>query len=343
VGGGQLDPDVVVVGGGPAGSATAIACAERGLRVRLCEREAGAGERPGETLHPGVEPLLAQLGVAGRLADVVGARHPGIWVDWGGRRRFEPFGADADGPWRGFQVSRVAFDALLLARARELGVVIDRPRAVVGVHVEGGRVTGVATRAGSISARMVVDATGRSHWLARTLRIARTPCSPRLVARYGYATGARPALDEAPALVGDGTGWLWAAMVRPGVYQWTRVTVDAPAPPADWLPEVLRGLTSLGPSRGADVTWRIAAEVARLGWFMVGEAASVLDPTASHGILKALLSGLAAGHLIAAVLDDRLAEAEADAAYQDWLAGWFATDAARLARFYRELGIAGFG
>jgi hypothetical protein len=162
------------------------------------------------------------------------------------------------------------------------------------------------------------------------------------VARYGYVTGALPERDDAPALVGDATGWLWTAMVRPSVYQWTRVTVASGPVAADWLPEELGGMEPLGPSRGADVTWRLAARAAGPGWFMIGEAACVLDPTASHGILKALMSGMAAGHLIAAVLNGKLAEAEAAAGYHDWLSGWFNSDAERLSGFYRELGIAGF-
>jgi len=112
-----VDADVVVVGGGPAGSAAAIACAARGLSVVLCERERPGRERPGETLHPGIEPLFEQLGIADRLAQVVGARHAGIWIEWGGPRRFEAFGGDASGQWSGFQVWRADFDALLLARA----------------------------------------------------------------------------------------------------------------------------------------------------------------------------------------------------------------------------------
>ena len=66
----HVDADVVVVGGGPAGAATAIYCAVRNLRVILLEREVSARERPGETLHPGAEPLLAQLGFADRLPAV---------------------------------------------------------------------------------------------------------------------------------------------------------------------------------------------------------------------------------------------------------------------------------
>jgi len=59
-------------------------------------------------------------------------------------------------------------------------------------------------------------------------------------------------------------------------------------------------------------------------------------------VLKAILAGVTAGHLIAAVLAGRAPPRATAAAYGDWLAGWFATDAARLRQFYRELGAAGF-
>ena len=43
-------------------------------------------------------------------------------------------------------------------------------------------------------------------------------------------------------------------------------------------------------------TWRMAERMAGAGWFIVGDAAATLDPTSSHGVLKALLSGMTAGH-----------------------------------------------
>ena len=340
---GRIDTDVIVVGGGPAGGAAAIVCAEQRLRVHLFEREAFARERVGETFHPGIEPVLAQLGVAGELSKVVGARHEGVWVDWGGARRFEAYGTDAAGPWRGFQVSRVAFDRMLLARAGALGAKVMQP---CGVHTlrggEGGSFA-VETDGGPISTRVIIDASGPARWLGRGLGVGQFQRSPRLVARYGYAAGRCPARDKAPLLVGDGAGWLWTALVRPDVYQWTRVAVRGRGPGADWIPEELRGLTPLGRSRGADVTWRIAGDVARPGWFMAGDAAASLDPTSSHGVLKALLSGMAAGRLAAAVLRGRIAGADACAVYRDWLEGWFAHDAGQLAHHYQRLGIAEFG
>ncbi len=337
----SVDADVVVVGGGPAGSAAAIACATRGLRVVLCERERPGRDRPGETLHPGIEPLLRQLGIADRLAQAVGARHAGIWVEWGGPRRFEAYGGDACGPWSGVQAWRADFDALLLRRAAEVGVEVRQPCAVTGALMREGTPRGLTTTAGTIAARMLVDASGAARWLGRALNVASPARSPRLIARYGYMEGSCPACDDAPSLVGDASGWTWTARVRPKVYQWTRISFDARSR-SDWVPHQLRGLTPCARARGADVTWRIAAEVAGSGWFMVGDAASMLDPTSSHGVLKAIMSGMAAGHLSAAVLDGKTPAQATAAAYREWLTGWFSADAARLAEFYRSLGAAAF-
>jgi flavin-dependent dehydrogenase len=341
------DTDVAIIGGGPAGSAAAIACAARGLRVRLFERTpaggAGAG-KPGETLHPGIEPLLAQLGIgAARLDGVVGARHEGVWVDWNGRRRYEAFGADAQGPWRGFQVRREAFDAMLLERAAEAGAVVRLGCGVSTLLMKDGAVAGLETADGPVAARVVIDASGRWQWLCRQLGIARPPRSPRLIARYGYREGACPQRDAAPQMQGDSAGWQWTAMVRPGVYQWTRVLLDDSAPEDGWVPDELRGLTPIGAPRGADVTWRIAAQTAMPGWYLVGDAAAVLDPTSSHGVLKAMMSSMAAAHLIAAVAAGAVGAESAAKDYHSWLAGWFNDDMRKLARFYAELGMTGFG
>lgn len=329
--------DVAIVGGGPAGAAAAISCAMRGLQVALFEREAAGWERPGETLHPGIEPLLEQLGVGSALTRVTGARHPGIWIEWNGPRRFQAFGADNHGPWHGFQVNRAEFDALLLARAQALGVAVHQKIAVRSPLIDDGAVCGVRTNAGPVLARMVIDTSGRSRWLARALGIESRQHSPRLVARYGYAQGRCPERDEAPLLIGSANGWTWTAKVRPNTYQWTHVALDGKRPARGWMPEEFQGLAPLGRARGADVTWRLAMQSAGPGWFMAGDAAALLDPSSSNGVLKALMSGMTAAHLAAAVIRQKAPPVETAHVYQDWLGGWFAADAAKLGGFYREL------
>ena len=60
------------------------------------------------------------------------------------------------------------------------------------------------------------------------------------------------------------------------------------------------------------------------------------------GVLKALISGVSAGHVIAAVIGNKAPPEAARTVYRDWLAGWFSTDASRLKGFYRGPGAAAF-
>ena len=337
----RINADVVVVGGGPAGAAAASASAMRGLRVALCERSRPGRDRPGDTLHPGIEPILRQLGIGDELASVVGARHHGVWIQWNGPPRFQPFGADQDGAWLGYQVRPADFDMMLVDRARAAGVHVLQPCTVTGCLGNEEHPAGVMTSDGPITARIVIDATGTTRWLSRARSVRNPPRSPKLFARYGYATGECPGREEAPALVGDASGWTWTARVGPGLYQWTRVDFSGPTD-ATWWPDEFRGLTPRGRSHGADVTWRLAAPAAGPGWFLIGDAAATLDPTSSHGVQRAIMSGMMAAHLAAPVLRGDIPAAEAAIAYTDWLSGWFETDAARLSAFYRDLGAPGF-
>src|SRR5689334_10259420 len=163
--------DVVVVGGGPAGSAAALWCVRQGLRVVLLEREQFPRHRPGETLPPGVEPIFAQLGVADAIRAAGFIRHAGTWVTWSGPRRFDAFGADDNGPWLGFQAPREALDPMLLQAAAEAGATVRQPCHALHPLHEDGRVVGVASADGPIRASWLIDAAGGGHWLARRLGI----------------------------------------------------------------------------------------------------------------------------------------------------------------------------
>lgn len=335
----DLEPgaaDLVVVGGGPAGTATAITARAHGLRVVLLEREATATERPGESAHPGVEPLLAKLGV---LDDVLAAgfvRHEGHWAAWGGPSRFVPFGRDARGPWRGFQLWRPVFDNLLLESARRTGTRVLRPCPDVTPMVEHRRVTGVQWQGGAVRARFVVDATGRRRWLAKALRL---PCdreSRRLIAWFGYARGSCPPRDAAPAISANPSGWTWTARVWPGVYQWVRLVLDESRLDPSWRPPEFAGLVAPRRALGADVSWTRVRPAAGAGYFLAGDAAAVLDPASSHGVLAALMSGMAVAHAAAAVVRGA-SPRRAAKAYDAWTRARFLREVAELSRAYAAL------
>jgi flavin-dependent dehydrogenase len=337
----MYETDVLVLGAGPAGTAAAISCAQAGLGVVLIERAVFPRHRPGESLHPGIEPLLRQMGVWIEFAARDWLRYAGHRVQRAGISRFEAFGSDRSGPWSGFQVERGEFDLLLLRQAERLGVTVRLPcRPLIPIPAQG-RVGGVQLpEQGPLRARFTIDATGSARWLARRLGLLYTAHSPVLRARYGYAAGSCPARDDAPLWAADATGWIWTARVQPGLYHWTRLWFDQEAARAvapDWLPEELRGLTPQGRSRGVDATWRIADAPAGPGYFLVGDASALLDPASSHGVLKAIMSGMLAAHAISRVIHDDVAEAEAYRAYNLWMQRSFGVDAAKLAAVYAEL------
>lgn len=331
-----LTTDVAVVGAGPAGASAAIAAAERGVRVLLCELRSFPRERVGETLHPGAEVVLERLGVGDRVRAAGFLRHDGIWVGDGESQRFQPYGSDARGPWRGFQAWRADLDHILLEHACELGSDCLQPSRALEPRLRDGRVSGLSTSSGEVRARYVVDAAGSQHWLRRRLRLSLRRRSPRLIARYGYARAHCSTREVAPVFLSDRSGWTWIARVRPDLYQWTRLNLTGPRPPAGWVPEGLRGLEPRAQA-GAEVGWRVLDAPAGPGYYAVGDAAAVLDPASSHGVVYALISGLLAGRLIAESLLGERDEESGVSVYRAWSEDRFERDAARLAALYRDL------
>src|SRR5438046_7602251 len=156
--------DLVVIGAGPAGCAAAISAAQIGLRVLLVERLAFPRHRPGETLPPGVEPLLRQLGVWDEIESAGFIRHPGQQVAWAGESKFSSFGGTEEDPWLGFQAWRPVLDAILLRHAAAVGVEVWQPCSAVSSVMRDGRVMGVVTVRGELRVSYVVIDTGGGGW-----------------------------------------------------------------------------------------------------------------------------------------------------------------------------------
>jgi flavin-dependent dehydrogenase len=74
------------------------------------------------------------------------------------------------------------------------------------------------------------------------------------------------------------------------------------------------------------------------GYFLVGDAAFVLDPASSHGMLKALMSGMMAAHLAADVIGSGACAGAVAERYDAWLTHWFRRDCEELRRRYAALG-----
>ncbi|WP_341284975.1 NAD(P)/FAD-dependent oxidoreductase [Priestia megaterium] len=325
---------VIVVGGGPAGASVAISCAQRGLNVLIIEEEVFPRYRAGETLHPGIEPLLKDLGVREKVNKANFLRHKGNWVKWEKQLNFIPFGSDENGPWLGYQAWRADFDSILLDHALSLGVEIWKSCKALNPIVQKERIIGLKTNKGDIYASFIIDATGRSQWLAKKLKLKIQTYSPRLIARYGYVEGDCYIRNEAPAIIADDNGWTWTACVRPGIYQWTRLSIDNEVLNKNWVPEEFKELNIRGRMYGADMTWRIITKPGGAGYFLVGDAAAILDPASSHGVLKAIMSGMMTGNLVYQILKKQQREDIAIQRYCKWINSWFMHDVEKLRKLY---------
>lgn len=314
-------PRVIVVGAGPAGSAAAITLRMANIPVTVVDRCFEPRDRPGETLHPGVEPLFKQLGILSEVHDAQFHRHLGHWVFGAGRSHFVPFGADASGPWRGFQAPSVILDGLLRKRALALGAQLLTPVRVWAPIVHAGRIVGLKTDRGAMHADWVIDASGSHHRLARALGRSLRYASPRLIAHYGYETHEAHDL-EAPRMTLAPGAWSWRAPLGDGRVAWVRLDFEKNH-------KVPKG------ARGVHVSWRRLEIPACPGYIAVGDAAVVLDPASSHGVLRALMTGIAAASLIQRVTEGRDMP-DALQAYNRMVRHWSTHDVAHLVTFYRQ-------
>jgi flavin-dependent dehydrogenase len=327
--------DLAILGGGPAGAAAGIVAGSKGLRAIILDTAPQPLQRPGETLHPGAGVIFERLGLEDVISKLATLRPHQIETVWADHHSLDPYGQDHRGVWRGYQISRDELDRALLHRFTELGGEIVRPVWKPKPIVENcGRITGIAFNSERISAAMVIDATGQRRVFQRALNLDRRRVSPPLVATYGYVTGD---FGLTPLLEGGPKGWTWIAQVLPDKVAWVRLSFVGAAhlnPPRH-----IANTPQVSKSGAADVSWHIAEQLAGPGWFLAGDAACSLDPAASHGVLRALMSGMMAGEYAAEVINRRLCPERAAKSYSAWLQSWFQQDVAKLITLYSSAGV----
>jgi flavin-dependent dehydrogenase len=334
----SLQPDVVVIGGGPAGSTVSTLIAQRGHRVRLFERERFPRFHIGESLIPETYWVLERLHMLPKLkASPFVQKHSVQFVNAAGRESapfyfFDNKPHECSQTW---QVMRSQFDQMMLDNAREHGVDVHEGVRVHEVLFEGSRAAGVRIKDDNgtfreVPARVVVDASGQNGLLMNKLNLRVWDPILNKGAIWTYWKGAYrdTGRDAGATLViqnGNRQGWFWyiplhddivsCGVVAPFDYLFKGRTNYAQTyeEEVEGCPGVKERVASATRVTGhfatKDYSYR-SKQVAGDGWVLVGDAFGFLDPLYSSGVLLALRSGEQAADAIA----DGLASGDTSAA-----------------------------
>jgi flavin-dependent dehydrogenase len=326
--------DVLILGAGPAGCATALALRARGVeRILIADRAPPASFIPGESATPDVGPLLATLGLDGDLGRIGARPYHGNLTAWGGPPALSLFGRRGTG----WHLDRAAFELWLRQEAASRGVVLACPARLRALDATSGGWDATVEGFGGVRARVVVDAAGRRAPLATRLG-ARRRRLDALVALAVRAPCAPRGADGYSLVESFASGWWYAARVPGGdavVMLMTDRDIaqsyrDAGSFAQAWRDTAVIGRRIEVPE--AAITPRVFAAhggflepAAGTGWIAVGDALMSLDPLTSSGLSGALNDAVAAAGAIVEMLngnDSAAAYAQrANSALQRYLAG----------------------
>ncbi len=306
---------VAVVGTGPAGCAAALTLRRYvpELTVVLVTMPAAAGGTAptlGETLSPGVLPLLGYLGIQD---DFLRAGHlpaGGTASAWGSDQVFERSYLFT-GRGSGWHLDRSSFDAWLLARAECAGAQCIRARATRTTRAEGRWLIEI-DRGEAIAADAIVDATGRAacfarHWGSPPQRDDALVAVARWYVHDRTESSAEGALVESTA-----DGW-WYSASLPGQRAVAMFLTDADLRHSSTWEDRLAGAAA---TRARLASWHATGETAvhaansqrsqavtGAGWVAAGDAAAAFDPISSLGIGFSLRSGMEAARVAVATAE----------------------------------------
>jgi flavin-dependent dehydrogenase len=327
--------DVIIIGGGPAGSCAGAILAEYGHRALILEREKFPRYHIGESLIPFTFQPLERIGMIPKVKRSHFVKKYSVTFVQPDGRRSQPFyffnRYDRETVAQTWQVLRSEFDQLLLDNAREKGAEVREETTVNRLVMDGDRVAGVeatdkAGRTYEVHAKITIDCSGKEAFTSnRNGWRMRDPYLNKIAVWTYYKDSKRGVgIDEGDTTVAyvPDKGWFWhipqhdgmtsVGVVAEGKYL-TRGGVKDPK--AIFHREVEENLwikdrLSVGQSTGQ---YFITSEYSRHsrycaapGLVLAGDAFAFLDPVFSSGVMLALKTG----HLAAEAIHTGLVEGD---------------------------------
>jgi flavin-dependent dehydrogenase len=319
--------DVVIVGGGPAGSSAAAVLAAHGRDVLIVEREKFPRYHIGESLIPFTFGPLERIGMIPKMRRSAFVRKYSVQFVQPSGRASQPFyfssRYDPDTVAQTWQVLRSEFDVLMLENAREKGAEVWEGTEALNFLGGDGRCEGVRVRRADgfeldVRASVTIDATGRDAMAMARNGWRRGDPGLNKVAVWTYYKGAKrdPGRDEGATTIGfiPNKGWFWyipqhndmvsVGVVADGKYLSRDGVKDPKAifrreiPENKWVEDHLsEGVCTGEYWLASEYTYRSQYGAAD-GLVLVGDAYGFLDPVFSSGVMLALKSGVLAGDAV---------------------------------------------
>jgi len=318
--------DVLVIGGGPAGSTLSAFLSMRGHRVTLLEKAHHPRFHIGESLLPLNMPILERLGVD-KQVEQIGMLKPGAEFNCEG---YKPavyyFRGAMDKRYPiAYQVRRSEFDHLLLENSRQRGTDVREGLRVTKVDFRPGSATRVeAVDESDVThvweTKFLVDASGRDTFLASKLGTKLRNPAHNSSAIFGHFSGVerRPGEDAGNISVyWFEHGWYWLIPLKDGAVSvgavcWPYYLKSRNKPVDEFLWDTLR-LNPLLAERmknarlmaPALATGNFSYQSDRLygdGWLMIGDAYAFIDPVFSSGVFLGMNSAELGAELVDGML-----------------------------------------
>src|SRR5689334_5020236 len=315
--------DVVVIGGGPAGSSVSTLLGQQGVTVTLFERERFPRFHIGESLIPETYWVLKRLNMLEKLQRSRFVKKYSVQFVNAVGKESAPFYFWDNKPHecsQTWQVVRSEFDQMMLDNARGHGVVAHEGARVLDVAFENDRAVGVKLKDGEVRAKIVVDASGQNGLIANRLGLRVWDPILNKGAIWSYFEGAYrdTGRDEGATMVlqtPDKQGWFWyipqhdnivsVGIVAPFDYLFKNRGKDFEKTfneEVERAPAVKKRIDGATRATGFFATKDYSYRTTRAsgdGWVLIGDAWGFLDPLYSSGVLLALKSGQLAADAIA--------------------------------------------